>query len=63
MMNLVVIPAFNEEEALAQTVAGLQALPDGYELLVVNDGVRACVSCCFLLIQQGENRASPGGWL
>src|SRR6266436_5980800 len=38
MKNLVIIPAFNEEEALPQTVAGLQALPDNFELLVVNDG-------------------------
>jgi glycosyltransferase involved in cell wall biosynthesis len=38
MRNLIVIPAYNEEEALPQTVARLQQLPDGYEILVVNDG-------------------------
>ena len=38
MKNLVVIPAFNEEQALPLTVADLQSLPDGYELLLVNDG-------------------------
>jgi glycosyltransferase involved in cell wall biosynthesis len=38
MKNLIVIPAYNEAEALPQTVADLQALPDGYEVLIVNDG-------------------------
>ncbi len=36
--NLVVIPAFNEQEALPHTIAALQCLPDDFELLVVNDG-------------------------
>ena len=36
--NLIVIPALDEEHALPHTIAKLQALPDGYELLVVNDG-------------------------
>jgi glycosyltransferase involved in cell wall biosynthesis len=36
--SLIVIPAFNEEEALPQTLAGLQNLSAGYEVLVVNDG-------------------------
>jgi glycosyltransferase involved in cell wall biosynthesis len=36
--NLVVIPAFNEENALPSTIAALQSLPDDFELLVVNDG-------------------------
>jgi glycosyltransferase involved in cell wall biosynthesis len=38
MRHLVVIPAYNEEEALPGTVARLQELPDGFELLVVDDG-------------------------
>jgi glycosyltransferase involved in cell wall biosynthesis len=38
MRNLIVLPAFNEEEALPRTVAALAGLPDGFELLVVNDG-------------------------
>lgn len=36
--HLVVLPAFNEEGALRYTVAKLQALPDQFELLIVNDG-------------------------
>jgi glycosyltransferase involved in cell wall biosynthesis len=40
MKNLIVIPAFNEEEALPTTLRALQELPDGYEVLVVNDGSR-----------------------
>lgn len=40
MRTLVVLPAFNEEAALPETVAGLQRLPAGFELLVVNDGSR-----------------------
>jgi glycosyltransferase involved in cell wall biosynthesis len=36
--NLIVVPAYNEEETLARTVAELQALPDDYEILLVNDG-------------------------
>ncbi|QEL18370.1 glycosyltransferase family 2 protein [Limnoglobus roseus] len=36
--HLVLIPAYNEEGAIAATVAGLQSLPAGYELVVVNDG-------------------------
>jgi glycosyltransferase involved in cell wall biosynthesis len=38
LCNLVVLPAYNEEEALPATITGLQSLPEGYELLVVNDG-------------------------
>ena len=38
MKHLVIIPAYNEEEALPKTVATLQGLPDGFELLVINDG-------------------------
>jgi glycosyltransferase involved in cell wall biosynthesis len=38
MRHLIVIPAFNEEEALPQTVARLQDLPAGFEILIVNDG-------------------------
>jgi glycosyltransferase involved in cell wall biosynthesis len=36
--HLVVIPAFNEEACLAATVAALDDLPAGYDLLIVNDG-------------------------
>lgn len=36
--HLVVLPAYNEAGAIARTVGELQTLPDGYELLVVNDG-------------------------
>lgn len=36
--TLIVIPAYNEETALPKTIAGLQALPDGYEIVIVNDG-------------------------
>ena len=38
MKHLVVLPAYNEEHALADTVAQLQKLPEQFELLVVNDG-------------------------
>ena len=38
MNALVVIPAYNEEEALPGTIAALQSLPPGYEILLVNDG-------------------------
>lgn len=38
MRNLIVIPAYNEEEALPGTVERLQSLPDGFEILIVNDG-------------------------
>jgi len=38
MRHLIVIPAYNEEEALPQTVARLQRLRAGFEILVVNDG-------------------------
>lgn len=36
--HLVVLPAYNEEHALPQTIKALQTLPNGFELLVVNDG-------------------------
>lgn len=36
--HLIVIPAYNEEQALPQTVAMLDVLPAEYEVLVVNDG-------------------------
>ena len=38
MKHLVILPAYNEEHALADTVAQLQKLPEQFELLVVNDG-------------------------
>jgi glycosyltransferase involved in cell wall biosynthesis len=34
----VVLPAYNEQDSLPATIASLQSLPDGFELLVVNDG-------------------------
>ncbi len=40
MKNLVIIPAYNEEQAQPQTVANLQSLPDGFEIVIVNDGSR-----------------------
>jgi glycosyltransferase involved in cell wall biosynthesis len=40
MKNLIIIPAYNEEQALPGTIASLQRLPTGYELVVVNDGSR-----------------------
>lgn len=36
--TLVVMPAWNEAEALPSTIAQLQQLPDEFELLVVDDG-------------------------
>lgn len=36
--NLVVLPAYNEQDSLPGTIAGLQSLPASFELLVVNDG-------------------------
>ncbi len=38
MKHLIIIPAFQEEAALADTLAGLQMLPDNFEIVVVNDG-------------------------
>jgi glycosyltransferase involved in cell wall biosynthesis len=38
MRNLVVIPAYNEEEALPGTLEALQGLPAGYEVAVIDDG-------------------------
>jgi glycosyltransferase involved in cell wall biosynthesis len=38
--TLLVLPAFNEEEALPKTIASLQELPAGFEILIVNDGSR-----------------------
>lgn len=41
MPHLIVIPAYNEQEALPRTLAALEAgLPAGFEVLVVNDGSR-----------------------
>lgn len=40
MKNLIIIPAYNEEQALPGTIAGLQGLPDGFEIVVINDGSR-----------------------
>lgn len=40
MPHLVIIPAYNEQEALPRTIAALQSLPQGFELVVINDGSR-----------------------
>jgi glycosyltransferase involved in cell wall biosynthesis len=36
--NLIIIPAYNEEDSLPQTIEKLRTLPDNFEILVVNDG-------------------------
>ena len=36
MKDLLILPAYNEEDTLAQTVSELQGLPDSFELVVVN---------------------------
>jgi glycosyltransferase involved in cell wall biosynthesis len=38
LSHLIIIPAFNEEEALGKTVSRLEKLPENYEILIVNDG-------------------------
>ena len=38
MRHLIVIPAYNEEEALPKTIDRLQSLPAGFEIVIVNDG-------------------------
>ena len=38
MRHLIVMPAFNEEEALPKAVASLAAAPPGFEAVIVNDG-------------------------
>ena len=40
MRHLIVVPAYNEEATLAETIADLDTLPAEYDLLVVNDGSR-----------------------
>ena len=40
LKNLIVIPAYNEEEALPRTLAALGELPPEYEVVIVNDGSR-----------------------
>ncbi|MCA9204890.1 MAG: glycosyltransferase family 2 protein [Planctomycetales bacterium] len=42
--HLVVLPAYNEQQSLPATIASLQSLPDGFELLIVNDGSRDLTS-------------------
>jgi len=38
MKNLIIIPAYNEEGSLSNTVASLQGLPDSYDIVIINDG-------------------------
>lgn len=38
MRDLIVMPAFNEEEALPKTLAALAGLPPNFDVLIVNDG-------------------------
>src|SRR4051794_3295851 len=38
MFNLIIIPAYNEAEALPSTLETLKGLHKGFEILVVNDG-------------------------
>ncbi|MFH0938416.1 MAG: glycosyltransferase family 2 protein [Planctomycetota bacterium] len=38
MKNLVLIPAYNEEQALPGTLAALQSLPNNFEIVIINDG-------------------------
>ncbi len=56
MKQLVVLPAFNEEHALPRTIEQLQALPDEYELLVVNDGSTDATARVAAELQAGSRR-------
>lgn len=38
LKNLIIVPAFNEEAALAKTVHSLNILPPEYDVVIVNDG-------------------------
>jgi glycosyltransferase involved in cell wall biosynthesis len=38
MKNLIIIPAYNEEEALPKTLTCLEPLADHFEVVVINDG-------------------------
>jgi glycosyltransferase involved in cell wall biosynthesis len=38
MKNLIVVPAYNEEEALPATIASLASLDESFEVVIVNDG-------------------------
>ncbi len=38
MRSLIVVPAYNEESSLPSTLASLQAVPEWFDILVVNDG-------------------------
>ena len=38
LRNLIVVPAFNEEEALPSTLADLSKLPANYDVLIIDDG-------------------------
>ena len=43
-LNLVVLPAYNEQHALPATIQRLQSLPGNFELLVINARLRAAIS-------------------
>ncbi|MEQ9586637.1 MAG: glycosyltransferase family 2 protein [Parvibaculaceae bacterium] len=36
--NLIVIPAWNEADSIARVLGGLEVLPEGFEIIVINDG-------------------------
>ncbi len=38
MRVLIIVPAYNEEESLPSVLRGLLSLPEGYEVLIINDG-------------------------
>jgi glycosyltransferase involved in cell wall biosynthesis len=40
MKDLLILPAYNEQDSLEQTVKELESLPDNFELVIVNDGSR-----------------------
>ncbi len=40
LRHLIVVPAYNEQDALPRTLETLQPLPEEYEILIVNDGSR-----------------------
>ena len=68
MKNLIVIPAYNEEESVEKTLASLQCLSSNYEILVINDGSRDRTCECALRAKRENkldiqiiNIASNGG--
>ena len=58
MKKLVIIPAYNEQDSIEQTVKNIEEYAPGFDYIVVNDKIDECADELHRLIQARKLRTS-----